>query len=441
MASRKASEHARALSALGASKGGLARKAALSVEERSEIARKAARERWAQLKGLPVETHSGLLKLGDGVPCSVLDNGMRVFSVNGLLRAFGSGAKSRIQSDEGVQLPAFLSAANVRRFISDDLMQRLSHPIEYRSITGGHAALGYEAEILHKICETMLDARAAGALRQTQERVALGAEILMRAFAKVGLIALIDEATGYQYDRASIELQRLLEAYVVEDMRPWVRLFPEPFFRQVYRIHGWEYKAGVTQGPRYVGKFINRYVYERLPPEVVDRLRKLNPVIGKRRRHKHFQFLTEEIGEPTVDRHLASITTLMTVSRDKQHFDGMFRLAFPKPGEQLSFPGVDVPALPAPATEDDSAPNNAVPAAPEPTMDGSVEIIRDSVRERILTALSGGNTIGSGDLAMAVYGNRKEATLNKLRKRMGALRLEGLIESPSKGIWKRIVGS
>jgi hypothetical protein len=69
---------------------------------------------------------------------------------------------------------------------------------------------------------------------------------------------------------------------------------------------------------------------------VLDELRRRNPVVdGKRRRHKHFQFLTDEIGHPSLDRHLASVTTLMSVAKNKEHFKDLFRVAFPKLGEQL----------------------------------------------------------------------------------------------------------
>jgi hypothetical protein len=185
-----------------ASKGGLARKKALTPAERAAIAKKAAEERWATLRGIPKETHTGVLKLGAGLPCSVLENGKRVFSVMGLLRAFGSGGKSRATLENGTPVPEFLSAMNLQPFISAELKNKLENTIEFRSIHGGRA-LGYSADILNLICDALLDARAAGVLRPNQLKGAAAAEALMRAFSRVGVIALIDEATGYQADRAS----------------------------------------------------------------------------------------------------------------------------------------------------------------------------------------------------------------------------------------------
>jgi hypothetical protein len=426
----------KASAAAVAAKGGLARAESLTKAERTEIAKRAAQERWAVVKGLPKETHTGTLKIGDGIPCSVLEHGKyRVLSLSGLVRAFGGGGKGRVELDDGSVVPPFLAAANVQPFISPELRANLEAPLAYRSMHGGRTALGFQAEGLADMCEALLKARAAGVLRRSQERVAASAEALAILFAKVGIAALIDEATGFQYDRARDELQRLLESYVVEDMRPWVSLFPDAFFKQVYRIHGWKYEPGVTQGPRYVGKFINRYVYERLPPGVLQRLRELNPVIGKRRKHKHFQFLSEQIGEPTVDRHLASVTTLMSVATDKRHFDDMFRLAFPQPGDQvLMGPVVNQ------ATESDPEPYELT--TPTLASTGRLEVVTGdaSASERLLSMLRNGNAMSSRDLALGVYGKDDGGALgytrNKLRKLLARLKEQGLVETPSPGIWK-----
>lgn len=437
------------------SKGGLARAKSLSPEERSAIAKRAAEEKWAAIKGLPNETHTGVLRLGAGIPCSVLDNTMRVLSVNGLSRTFGSGAKGRASAEaDAPPVPAFLSAANVQPYISAELKEQMANPVAYRSRTGGRPALGYEATILRKMCDALLDARAAGVLRLTQLPTAHAAEVLIRAFADVGIIALIDEATGYQYDRASDELRRLVEAYVVEDMRPWAKLFPDAFFKQVYRVHGWQYKAGVTQGPRYVGKFINKYVYSRLPPPVLTRLRELSPVINKRRKYHLHRFLTEEIGEPTVDRHIASVVTLLSVSNGKTHFDDMFQVAFPAVGEQTVMSAVvNPPTLPVASTDADGdaqEDGEVIHAAMESTLEvdtpttDSIDVmpgvvmsdVVGGVRERTIAALRERGQIKSTELADLVYGDHSEPTMSKLRVRLGQYRREGIVESTAKGIWR-----
>lgn len=333
---------ARKMSSEQAKKTAAARAAKLSPERRAEIAKTAAASRWDREKGIAQATHAGVMTIGAReLPCFVLENGQRMLSTAGVTKAFGSGRKGHRspQEDGSPQMPPFLSSANLKPYVSDLLSAPSFAPIVFRLPRGGHA-IGYEATVLPDMCSAILDARKAGVLRPTQDHIADAAESLLRAFAKVGIIALVDEATGYQYARARDELQRLLDAFVVEEMRPWAKLFPDTFFEQVYRLHGWKYEAGVTNGPRYVGKFINKFVYMMLPAPVLEHLREVkNPVINGRRRGRHHQFLTEEIGVPGVDRHIGSVTTLMKASGSKQQFVELFNRAFNVPGtnESLRF--------------------------------------------------------------------------------------------------------
>jgi len=123
------------------------------------------------------------------------------------------------------------------------------------------------------------------------------------------LRSLVDEATGYQDIRTQNELNQILELYVQEELRPYVSKFPNTFFKEVFRIYGWPYKAGSTKRPSVVGKFINRYIYEPLPPNVLPKIQELNPVTEKGwRRWKNFQFLAET-GNEHVDRQITAVTT------------------------------------------------------------------------------------------------------------------------------------
>jgi hypothetical protein len=46
----------------------------------------------------------------------------------------------------------------------------------------------------------------------------------------VGIIALVDEATGYQKVREKQALQLKLQAFIAEDMQEWAKLFPDEFW-------------------------------------------------------------------------------------------------------------------------------------------------------------------------------------------------------------------
>jgi hypothetical protein len=321
-----------------ASKGGKARAQALSPAERKDIARRAAEARWGATEGLsilPKETHEGALKIGGReIPCSVLENGVRVFSTRGISRAMGSKRTGAPESAKGgaPQLPAFLASGSIKPFISDELAVRLISPLQYRPKHGGRTAFGYEAMLLPEICEVILDAQKAKALKSNQQHLAEMAEVLIRGFARVGVIALVDEATGYQEERARDELARILEAYVLEQYRPWTKTFPDEFFRQIYRLHGWPYKPGNAKRTPFIGKLINKYVYEVLPPGVLEELRRLNPVSESGwRKRKHFQHLTADTGNEHLDRQITSVITLMRVSDSRDELEHHFAKAFGKP--------------------------------------------------------------------------------------------------------------
>lgn len=319
---------ARELGQRGASSGGKARAEALTPDERSEIARQAARARWGStVVDAPYE---GTLVIGDlEIKCAVTADGTRLINQETFLRALGRDPRPKGGTGSWSSVvPAVISAQNLQPFVSERLRE-MAEPVAY-SPNGVGKVQGFKAEILPEVCDVYLDARTARVLHHTQEKVAEAAEILMRGLARVGIIALIDEATGYQETRARRELQKILEAYITAELRPWTKMFPDEFFQQVYRLQGWEYKPGTAKRTPYVGVLINQYVYEQLPPGVLKGLREKNPrTASGHRAHKHHQFLTANTGSPHLDKQIATVTTLMRISDDKREFERLFEKAFP----------------------------------------------------------------------------------------------------------------
>ncbi len=324
------SEHARALSELGASKGGKARAAALSPEQRREIARIAARKRWGDRSGLPEATHSGDLPIGDLViRCHVLEDGRRLLSGRSVTNAMGLTGR-------GQGMTRFLDSKSLKDFVGEKLALAIREPIAFISTSGGLPTHGYEAWVLPELCNSVIKADDKGLLKSHQRVMVERAKILLGALATVGIIALVDEATGYQADRAKDELVKILEAYISPELRPWTRRFPPEFFEEIYRLNGWKFVLGNLRGPRYVGKLINHLVYKKLPPGVLEELRRKNPVEDYGyRRHKHHQFLTPDIGHSHLDKQITAVMTLMRASDDKPTFRKLFEKAF---GRQLSLP-------------------------------------------------------------------------------------------------------
>lgn len=318
------------------SMGGKARALSLSTERRAEIARKAAEKRWQS----PKAAYEGDLCIGDlALPSAVLEDGRRVLISKAFLTALGRPWKGTYQQSNR---PNFIDARNLDEFIGSELLEFLE-PIEFRNLRG-QKVLGYRAELLPLVCDVYLRARDEDKLTDSQLRVAKQAEILVRSLSKVGIVSLVDEATGYQSVRARDELQRILSAYISEELLPWAKRFPDSFYEQIHRVWGWPYSADNHRRTAYIGKLTNWLIYEQLPPGVLDELRRKNPKDSKtgRRKGTHHQHLTEEVGHPSLEKQISSVTTLLRATPDGKpgFFKQLFTAAFPQDQGEL-FPDFD----------------------------------------------------------------------------------------------------
>jgi hypothetical protein len=322
---------------VGKAKGGRARALALSSEQRKAIAQKAAEARWKS-KALNAEFGSPDRPLVIGsveIPCYVLEDGTRVLARSGFLKAIGRTGKAKggRQYDDEFQTPVFLSAENLRPFITADVDAN-SSPVVFRY--SGAEVIGYRAEFLPQVCEVYLDAQDAGVLKSNQIHIAQACKALHRSFAKVGIIGLVDEATGYQDFRARDALQAYLDKFLRKELAAWVKTFPDEFFKELFRLKGWQWK-GTSRRPGVVGRYINDIIYDRLGPGVLEELKKRNPSDGKgRRKSKHFQWLTEDIGNPALAQHMYATIGLMRATDNWAQFKAVFGRAYPKRGDQLA---------------------------------------------------------------------------------------------------------
>jgi hypothetical protein len=321
-------------------KGGQARAESLTPEERSEIARQAAVARWTDPKDrLPRATHEGPLKLGDvEIQCAVLQDGTRVISRAGFIRAIGRTGKAKggRKYDNEFGTPVFLTAENLKSFIPNELTDN-SRPIQYRTL-GGTIALGYRWELLSLVCNVFIDALLADKLQANQVHIAEQCRILNRAFASVGLAALIDEATGYQEVRDRTALQEILDLYLRKEFAAWAKRFPDEFYRQIYRLKGWKWFGMAKNRKPLIGKYTNDLVYDRLTSGLLDDLQTRNPKDERgKRKAKHHQWLTEGIGHPRLAEHLYGLIGLMRAFPDGgwNQFKVALQSAYPKKGSNL----------------------------------------------------------------------------------------------------------
>ncbi len=277
-------------------------------------------------------SHRGYLKIGNDdngfveIPCAVLDNNKRIISQTGLFSAFNRPRKGEKRQDG---LPSIIGAKNLLPYVTDEVIEKLQ-PIHYYH-TNGTNAVGYDAELIPLICELYLKADDDDATVSSQDKIIAQAKIIIRSLAKVGITALIDEATGYQYDREKDELQKLLSKYISEDFLKWQSRFPRKFYQEAFRIFNWNYDPFSLKRPGYLGKFTNEYVYKQLPPGALEKMKKLNPTNQKgRRSRKHHQHLTEDIGIPHLDKHLMKLITVMELSDNIEDFKNNFNKVFKK---------------------------------------------------------------------------------------------------------------
>lgn len=298
------------------SQGGKARAESLTKLELKTIAQKAAAARW----DIPKATHEGEIKLGSSfIPCAVLNNkeGTRVLTQQGFLEALGRAGKAKGGTGSTVDgVVPFLAADNLKPFITKDLDES-TRPIKFRTLKGA-TAFGFRADLLPKVCEVYLRAREEKALSHTQAHLAKKAEILVRALANVAITALVDEATGFQYERARTALADILDAFIAKELRAWATTFPLEFYRHIFRLNNWPFDPKNMKKPSVVGHYTNNIVYKRLAPGVLKELRDKNPVIEGRRKHKHFQWLSGDIGHPKLLAHLEGVKILM---RDSDTWD------------------------------------------------------------------------------------------------------------------------
>lgn len=288
---------------------------------------------------IPRAMYTGDIKIGDVlIPCAVLDDGRRVLTQEGLLTAIGRAKKAAgHQVNQVDNLPPFLSAKNLQPFIGDELA-RSTTAIHFKPLRdGGSVANGYPAELLPEICRVFLSARDAKALLPAQRHIAEQCDILIRGLATVGIVALVDEATGYQAVRRRNALMKILEAYIAKELMRWTKRFPDEFYRQMFRLWGWEFNEdSLSRRPGFAGVLTRKLIYEKLPPGVLDDLQRLNPSDGHgRRRLKHHQLLTSDIGHPHLQTLVTEVTVLMRISDSRTGFLSQFAKAFPTQGTQI----------------------------------------------------------------------------------------------------------
>jgi general stress protein YciG len=309
-----------------ASKGGRARAEALTPERRREIAAAGGAAKAEKSAGvtLPRATHEGILRIGGiELACANLEDTTRVLSERTFLAGLGikvGGALALARKDDegAAPLPLFVGHKVLRPFLDNDLTLLLRTPIRFRMRAGG-IAHGVKAELIPEVCEVWLKARDAGALNTSLLKIVERADILMRGLARVGIIALIDEATGFQYDRPRKDLEQQLEKFLAESLRQWVRTFPADYFKHLCRLRAVDLRSDMKL-PQYFGGLTNNLIYRRIAPGLLKKLKERKAERGNSRDKLH-QWLSEDMGVRAVLVHVGTVVGLMKINTNYEVFE------------------------------------------------------------------------------------------------------------------------
>lgn len=342
----EASKAAQALSKRGASKGGRARASVLTDDERRDIAQKAGRTRWAKEgKGiaapaepsvisppaspleveLPFSAFPGTLPVGNiELECHVLNDSRRVLTAREVVRAL-RGTRSNPPSVQRYfdALPAY------RKGMFDD---RIMH---FRIPGLPQVAMGLEATVLIDMCDMYITANENGSLKPNQQGLADMSWVIMRACSKVGIEALIDEATGYQEVRAKRALQVKLQAFIADDMQTWVKTFPDEFWEELARLEGIRYQA--RHRPLRWGGYVMKFIYNAIDPDVAAELKKRNPSPHYK---SNLHQLLRDFGKDKLHQQLGGVIAIMRECEDMGEFRARFEKVFEN-RNQLQFADFD----------------------------------------------------------------------------------------------------
>jgi hypothetical protein len=240
----------------------------------------------------PVALWAGILPIGENeLPVYVLDDGTRLVS--------RTGATTSLTGTPGGDLESYIGVAALQPFLPPDMEDQL---VEFtlRGVT--HKTVrGMTAETFLAICRAYVSALEAEALQTDRQRaIAAQAAMFLAACAGVGLIALIDEATGYQFARAEDALRIKLNLYLENEMRQWEKTFPDELWVEFGRLTNW--RGPIHQRPKYWGKLVNELVYDYLDHDVAEWLRANAP--KPRHGQNYHQWLTSQYGLKKLTEHL-----------------------------------------------------------------------------------------------------------------------------------------
>lgn len=176
-------------------------------------------------------------------------------------------------------------------------------------------------------------------MQKQQEHIAKRAEILVRGFARIGIIALVDEATGYQRDREKDALEKILEVWIAKELQLWLPTFPAEFYENMFRLRGLEFSSASVRKAAILWSLDNDIVYKRPKPGVQKEFKRVIPR-DKDGRHsaKLSQSQTKNVDYPKLKEHLGAVVAYMRISKTWADFMHLLDEQYPRKGDTPMLP-------------------------------------------------------------------------------------------------------
>jgi hypothetical protein len=212
------------------------------------------------------------------------------------------------------------------RFLTDFAPNSLSELEKTREpilLPSGRQTQFFPAGIIADLASAVVNAALTGTLHKARKGIVPNCMKIMHALATTGEVALIDEATGYQFHRAPDALQDLIAKLLRQSSGSWERRFHADYYRAIYRLFGWKYQGHAQNPPHVLGQITQRWVYGPvLPEELLDEIRS-----RKRISDKHHQWLTDK-GLTRLEQQIHSVTAIARCSTNYRDFSRRCEAAF-----------------------------------------------------------------------------------------------------------------
>ena len=258
-------------------------------------------------------THYGVARFGEmGCEAVVLDDGSRGYLRRQMAEMIGQHIHNR--SSRFTQICADFAPKSLSLLEKSDSQILMPH---------GGLAQFFPAGVVPDIASGVIAAALEGRLHKSRLGMVAPCLKIIHALASTGEVALIDEATGYQYHRAPDALQELIGKLLRQSGSSWERRVQPDYYRAIYRLFGWRYQGHVQNPPHVLGQITLRWVYAQvLPPELLDEIRN-----RKGLSEKHHQWFSER-GLERLTQQIHSVTAIARCSANYRDFDHRCEAAF-----------------------------------------------------------------------------------------------------------------